>query len=163
MISTDVQIIPEICQSVMASVIPMTVAYATAFDHNHPPTNVLDPSDTFWATTGLYPHEIVLRFKNPAQIARITTTTGKVRSMAVYAAPNSEFTDWVEIDATNLAAQPLSQQEIHQLNYAHTSYGVKIVVTKGWGPFAAIYLVRVEGPTVHVEEQPHPAKRPGSS
>jgi heat shock protein beta-11 len=147
----------------MVSVVPMTVGYASAFDHNHPPINVLDPSDTFWVTTGLYPQEIVLQFKNPAQITRITTTTGKVRSMAVYAAQNPELTDWDEIDATNLAAQPISQQETHQLNYAHTSYAVKIVITKGWGPFAAIYLVRVEGPTVHVEEQPRPGKRPGSS
>jgi heat shock protein beta-11 len=147
----------------MVSAVPMTLAYATSFDVNHPPSNVLDPSDTFWVTTGLYPQEIVLQFKNPAQITRITTTTGKVRSMIVYAAKNKEFTEWEDIDATNLTGQPISQQETHQLNYTHPSYGIKIVITMGWGPFAALYLVRVDGPTVHVEEQPTPAKRPGSS
>jgi heat shock protein beta-11 len=147
----------------MVSAIPMTIAYATSFDLNHPPTNVLDPSRTFWVTTGLFPQEIVLQFKHPAQITRITTDTGKVKSMIAYAANNKELTDWNEIDATNLSAQPISQQETHQLTHMHPSYGVKIVFTVGWGPFAALYLVRIEGSTVNVEEQPTPAKRPGSS
>jgi heat shock protein beta-11 len=141
----------------------MTLAYATSFDVNHPPTNVLNPSRTFWVTTGLFPQEIVLQFKQAAQITRITTDTGKVKTMIVSAALNKEFTSWKEIDATNLPAQPISQQETHQLNYTRACYGVEIVFTVGWGPFAALYLVRVEGPTVHVEEQPTHAKRPGSS
>jgi heat shock protein beta-11 len=147
----------------MVSAVPMTLAYATSFDVNHPPTNVLDPSRTFWVTSGLFPQEIVLQFKHPAQITRIMTDTGKVKSMIAYAARNKELTDWHEIDATNLPAQPISQQETHQLHDAHPSYGVKIAFTVGWGPFAALYLVRVDGTTVNVEEQPTPAKRPGSS
>jgi heat shock protein beta-11 len=147
----------------MVSPVPMTVGYATSLDQNHPAGNVLDPSDTFWVTTGLYPQEIILQFKHPAQITRITTKTGKVRSLMAYAGKNKELTEWDEIDATNLPQQPISQQETHDLRHTPTSYGVKIVITRGWGPFAAVYLVRVDGPTVHVEEQPQAAKRPGSS
>jgi hypothetical protein len=147
----------------MVSVVPMSVAYATSFDHNHAPVNVLDTSGTFWVTTGLYPQEIVFQFKTPAQITRLMTSTRKVKSMIVYSATTKELTDWEEIDATNFAAQPLAQEETHQLNHRATSYGIKIVVTMGWGPFTAFYRVQVEGPTVHVDEAPTPAKRPGSS
>ena len=137
----------------MVSTVPMDLFYATALDSEHPPTNIVDNDETtFWMTTGLFPQEVVLQFKNPAQITRITTITGKVKNMIAYAATNKDLTDWAEIDSTNLPGQPIKQQETHQLNYQKTSYGVKLVVTKAWGPFAAVYLVRVEGPSVREED-----------
>jgi heat shock protein beta-11 len=136
----------------------MDLCYATSFDQEHPPTNTLDGSDTFWVTTGLFPQEIVYQFRKPAQITRITTLTGKLKSMIVYAALDKTFTDWDEIDAENFPAQPIFQQETHQLNYQRTSWGIKIVITTGWGPFVALYQVRIEGPTVHVEDDPQPPR-----
>ena len=131
----------------------MDMFYATSLDSEHPPSNMIDNDETtFWMTTGLFPQEIVLQFKNPAQITRITTLTGKVKNMVTYAATNKDLTEWAEIDSTNLPGNPIKQQETHQLNYQRTSYGVKIVITKAWGPFAAVYLIRVEGPTVREED-----------
>jgi heat shock protein beta-11 len=72
--------------------------------------------------------------------------------MVVYAATEKTLTDWAEIDATNLPAQPLKQRETHQLNYQRTSYGLKLVITKGWGPFTAVYLIKAEGPTVRDDD-----------
>ena len=136
----------------MVSTVPLDLFYATSLDSEHPPMNVVDNDETtFWATTGLFPQEIVMQFKNPAQITRVTTITGKVKSMIAYAASNKDMTEWVEIDSTNLPAQPIKQQETHQLNYQKTAYGLKIMITKAWGPFAAVYLVRVEGPSVKEE------------
>lgn len=137
----------------MVSTVPMDLFYATSLDSEHPPTNIVDSDETtFWMTTGLFPQEAVLQFKKPAQITRITTVTGKVKNLIVYAATDKALTEWAEIDSTTLPGQPIKQQETHQLNYQRTSYGVKVVVNKGWGQFAAIYLVRVEGPTVREEE-----------
>lgn len=131
----------------------MDLFYATSLDSDHPPTNIIDNDETtFWMTTGLYPQEVVLQFKKPAQITRITTITGKVKGMVVYAALDKELTEWNEIDSTNLPAQPIKQQETHQLNYQRTTYGIKLVITKGWGTFSAVYLVRVEGPSVREED-----------
>jgi heat shock protein beta-11 len=142
----------------MVATVPMELCCATSFDCDHPPTNTLESNNTFWVTTGLFPQEIVDQFKKPAQITRITTTTGKVRSMIVYAALDKAFTDWDEIDGINLPAQPISQHETHQLNYQRTSWGIKIVITTGWGPFVALYHVCVEGPTVNADEEAAPAK-----
>ena len=137
----------------MVSTVPMDLFYATSLDSEHPPTNIVDNDETtFWMTTGLFPQEAVMQFKKPAQITRITTVTGKVKNMVVYAATDKALTEWAEIDSTNLPGQPIKQQETHQLNYQRTSYGVKVVINKGWGQFAAIYLVRVEGPSVREEE-----------
>ena len=86
----------------MVSTVPMDLFYATALDSEHPPTNIVDNDETtFWMTTGLFPQEVVLQFKNPAQITRVTTITGKVKSMIAYAASNKDMTEWVEIDSTN--------------------------------------------------------------
>ena len=137
----------------MASTVPLELSYATSLDSEHPPTNIVDNDDTtFWITTGLFPQEAVLQFKNPAQITRITTVTGKVKNMVVYASSDSALTEWAEIDVTNLPGQPIKQTETHQLNAQKPAYGIKIVITKGWGQFAAIYMVKVEGPTVKVDD-----------
>lgn len=131
----------------------MDVFYSTSLDSEHPPEYACDGDDTtFWMTTGLFPQEIVFAFRKPAQITRITTITGKVKSMIAYAATDKNLTEWAEIDSTNLPGNPLKQQETHQLNYQRASYGVKIVINKGWGEFAALFLVRIEGPSVRVEE-----------
>jgi heat shock protein beta-11 len=138
----------------MVSTVPMDLFYATSFDNEHPPTGACDGDETtFWITTGLFPQEIVLQFRKPAQITRITTVTGKVKSMVVSAALDKGLTDWAEIDNTNLPANPIKQQETHQLNYQRTSWGVKIAISRCWGSFAAVYLVRIEGPTVRVTEE----------
>jgi heat shock protein beta-11 len=132
----------------MVTAVPTDLLYSTAFDIEHPPTNVNDNDETtFWMTTGLFPHEIVLQFRKPAQITRITTVTAKVKNMFVFAALDKDLTDWEEIDTTNLPELPVKQEETHQLNYQRPSYAIKIVISRGWGPFVAIYLVRVEGPT----------------
>ena len=136
----------------MVSTVPMSVFYSTSFDVDHPPSNVVDNDETtFWMTTGLFPQEIVLHFKNPAQITRITTIMGNVRSLIVYAALDKELTDWNEIDQTTLPRNPIKQMETHQLNYQHTVYAIKLLITKGWDQFTAVYQVRVDGPTVREE------------
>jgi hypothetical protein len=94
-------------------------------------------------TTGLFPHEIVLQCLRPAQITRITTITGKVRNMLVSAAMDKDLTDWNEIDATT----SLPELQTHQLNDQRPSYAIKLVISQGWGSFAALYLIRVEEPT----------------
>jgi heat shock protein beta-11 len=137
----------------MVSVVPLSVFYATSHDTEHPPTNASDGDETtFWMTTGMFPQEIVFQFDRPAQITRIATVTGKVKSMLVYAAVDPTLSEWAQIDSTNLPGQPIKQQETHQLNYQQTSYGVKIVINKSWGQFAAIYLARVEGPFIAVPD-----------
>ncbi|EAY13901.1 LOC51668 protein, putative [Trichomonas vaginalis G3] len=137
----------------MASVIPLELFYATSMDVDHPASNVVDADETtFWTTTGLFPQECVLKFKTPAQIIRVTTITGKVKAISLYASTDADLTQWIEIDTYNLPAQPIKQQETHQLNLRSTTYGIKVVVNQGWGPFTALYVLRVEGVPVH--EQP---------
>lgn len=137
----------------MNSVIPTNLLYATSLDTDHPPTNAIDSDETtFWTTTGLFPQELALKFQTPAQIIRITTITGKVRGISIYAATDKELTEWVEIDTFNLPAQPLKQQETHQLSLRTVTYGVKAVINQAWGPFTAVYLIKIEGTPVHEEQ-----------
>lgn len=147
----------------MVSTVPLEVFYSTSSDQEHPPTNIIDNDETtFWMTTGLFPQEVVLQFKKPAQIVRITTITGKVRDITVYAAQDKGMSDWAEIDSTRLPAQPIKQQETHQLNCQRTTYGVKICITKGWGQFSALYMVKIEGPLVKEEEPKESSPAPAS-
>lgn len=136
----------------MADSIPLDLLYATSLDTDHPPANAVEPNETtFWTTTGLFPQEIALKLKKPAQIIRVTTITGKVKNISLFAATNKELTEWVEIDAFNLPAQPIKQQETHQLSLKSTTYAVKVIINQAWGPFAALYLLKIEGVPVHEE------------
>ena len=126
--------------------IPLTLCYSTSYDVEHPPSNAIEDSETtFWMTTGLFPQEICFSFKNPSKIVRITTITAKAKYVFVYAATNPELTEFTEIDSFNLPGNPSKQQETHQLNINIISYGIKVCITSGWGPFCAVYLVKVEG------------------
>ncbi len=50
------------------------IVLSTCADELHPPENVLDPNDsTFWATTGLFPHELVVAVTNNVHVSKITT------------------------------------------------------------------------------------------
>ena len=134
----------------MAKLIPLKLLYATSFDDNHPPTNAANQEDgTFWITTGLFPQEISFSFANPCQIMRVTVVTGKVKNLKLFAASDSECTEWVHIDDFSFQSAPIKQIDTHQINMRSTSYGIKLSIEQAWGPFSALYSLSVEGPIVH--------------
>ena len=58
----------------------MEVKCATSFDERFDPNNVLDPKpNTYWISTGLYPQEIMIEFKQPKGLSEVKfqTTGGK--------------------------------------------------------------------------------------
>lgn len=137
----------------MVSLISSEIFYATSYDMDHPPEFAIDGDDnTFWVTTGLFPQELVIRFKRPSQITRITVTCGNVKQYIVNAATDEGMSEWVQIDDTSLPGKPVKLSETHQINFQQPAYGVSVKITKGWGQFAAIYQVRVEGPSVRDAE-----------
>jgi len=49
-----------------------SVMMATANDDNHPSENLLDgKDDTFWTTTGLFPHEVVIKLSKRESISKV--------------------------------------------------------------------------------------------
>ena len=53
-----------------------SVIMATCADERHPPENVLDPTDgSFWVTTGLYPHEFIVKLGSTSQVNKVRTLT----------------------------------------------------------------------------------------
>jgi heat shock protein beta-11 len=53
-----------------------SVIMATCGDERHPPEHILEPNDgSFWATTGLYPQEFVIKLSGTAQVNKVRTLT----------------------------------------------------------------------------------------
>jgi len=126
--------------------IPMQLCYATCFDLEHPPSNAIEPDETsFWMTTGLFPQEIVFKFNEPIRIVRVSLIVGKTKNVNIQSASDPELNSWMEIDSFTLPANPVKQKETHQLDLRSVSYGLKVTIEQGWGPFAALYLTKVEG------------------
>lgn len=137
----------------MVSTVPMSVLYSTSYDMTHPPSNICDNDEaTFWMTTGLYPQEVAFKFSKPIQITRITIVCGKAKNVVMYSATNPELTEWVQVDSYKFESKPVKQQDTHKLNMQSASYGLKVEILQGWDAFSAIYLIRVDGPTVRFEE-----------
>ena len=54
----------------------MEIKCATSFDERFDPKNVLDENiKTFWVTTGLYPHEILIDLGEPRKVKEIKFKT----------------------------------------------------------------------------------------
>ncbi|CAF2443857.1 unnamed protein product [Rotaria sp. Silwood2] len=76
----------------------MTLAESNAFvsmsssaDQDYPPSNILDPSDkVFWMTTGLYPQEFIITFKEPIEFRQIRFVTTNVKRFVMFTTMNTE-------------------------------------------------------------------------
>ena len=74
------------------------VTFASCMDERHPPENIVDGSDrTFWITTGLFPHQIIMSFAAEIELDRIKTVTTNVRKLKFEACTQAGPTEFQEI------------------------------------------------------------------
>ena len=132
----------------MVSTIPMNPLFSTSFDISYPPSNICDGDEsTFWISSGLYPQTVAFKFSKPIQITRITLVVGKVNNLIVYSGLDPEFQNWQKIDLFHFDPKPIKQQDQRQLSIQTPSYGIKLEIIDGYGPFCYIYFCIFDGPT----------------
>ncbi|XP_070564408.1 intraflagellar transport protein 25 homolog [Ptychodera flava] len=71
------------------------VVLATSSDEKHPPEDMIDGrSDTFWATTGLFPQEFIISFSGLMDINSIKLETYQIHKMSVERSVKAEPEDF---------------------------------------------------------------------
>ena len=76
------------------------VTCATGFDERFDPKNVLKKDNSFWMTTGLYPHEITFSFSTPRTVNEVKFTSTGIRRVMISASPNLTSNSFKDIAAT---------------------------------------------------------------
>lgn len=73
----------------------MEITSATCCDPAHPPSAIVDgSSSTFWATTGLFPHEVVMRLPAKASLARLRLRCANVKHIIVERCDGASAVAW---------------------------------------------------------------------
>eukprot|EP00193_Tetraselmis_chui_P006261 CAMPEP_0177759832 /NCGR_PEP_ID=MMETSP0491_2-20121128/4939_1 /TAXON_ID=63592 /ORGANISM="Tetraselmis chuii, Strain PLY429" /LENGTH=150 /DNA_ID=CAMNT_0019275681 /DNA_START=267 /DNA_END=722 /DNA_ORIENTATION=+ len=126
------------------------VILATCYDERFPPESVIDGNrNTLWATTGLFPQEIVVSLPEVSDVKRITTVTMHVKKLIVETCSTERpvaFEKAFEADLTNTKNQ--LQTETHQqfknTNTLRAKF-IKFIVESGYQPFAGVGKLSAEG------------------
>lgn len=121
------------------------VVMASCHDERFPPDSMCDGKDnTFWATTGMYPQEFVLKLESAIRVSKITTLSMNVRKLAVEKCETEkpdQFEKVFEVELANRGER--LQTEVHQVNI-RAKY-LKFIILGGHGEFATVNRVSVVG------------------
>lgn len=128
------------------------VVLSTCNDERYPAANILDgKNNSYFVTTGLFPHEIILGVKGgSANIGRIVLTSSGIKKLRLEKCTDvapTKFETIVECEVANREGSA-RQVEQFQLNKATAGSGVtfvKIVIASGHEEFAGIYSFVIEG------------------
>jgi heat shock protein beta-11 len=128
------------------------VILSTCVDERYPAANIVDGKpNTYFVTTGLYPHEIILGVKGGStNISRIVLTSSGIKKLRLEKCTDvapSKFETIVDCEVANRENNG-RQVEQFQLNKATAGSGVtflKVVIASGYEEFAGVYELSIEG------------------
>lgn len=134
--------------SVMSSVnVGSQVTLATANDSRHPPECIIDGNpDTYWVTTGLYPHEVIVSLPSPTTIHSVALKTCNVRKVAIETSEGIEVQDFEKVVEKELQSQGGQiQNEEFKLSTPVTAQQIKLVIADGFDHFASVHSLSISG------------------
>eukprot|EP00047_Mylnosiga_fluctuans_P019475 m.82865 g.82865 ORF g.82865 m.82865 type:complete len:140 (+) comp8140_c0_seq2:1166-1585(+) len=121
------------------------VVFATSWDKQHPPENVLDGNDkTFWATTGLYPQELHITFPANTKLVLIEVRCAGVKKLSILKTDKPKPTNFEELDSAEL--QDDGGMQLHEFKIQPSpARHIKVVINSGSDDFCAIYNIGIRG------------------
>jgi heat shock protein beta-11 len=125
------------------------IAMVTSSDDDYPPENILDcNTETFWASTGLFPQEFVVSFASEMNIESIHIFCNNVKKIAVYKCTEQEPINFSQIAEKELDCVEghLQSEEISlmKVNALH----LKFVMMSGYDHFVSVHKLSVNGTAV---------------
>lgn len=150
------------------SSVALDAILATCGDERHPPSAAIDGrANTYFVTTGLFPQELIFAVKagsaNVSKLSFISFGVQKLRVEKSFEAGPSKFIPLLDCEmdppANYTVAAPGSPgrgevtRQVEQFQLNKTTAGakvrfLKVVIESGYGDFAALYDISVEGDEV---------------
>jgi heat shock protein beta-11 len=120
---------------------------ATSWDSSHPPDNVLDGDErTFWATTGMFPQEIVVTLGAVSDVSQVRIVSVGLRRISIHSCATEQPGSYeTVVPEKEIADQGAGRQSDTVKTNMRGVRHVKIIIHAGWGHFAAISSIALEG------------------
>ncbi|CAF0931334.1 unnamed protein product [Rotaria sordida] len=122
------------------------VSMASSADQDYPASNILDSSEkVFWMTTGLYPQEFIITFKEPIEFRHIRFVTSNVKRFVMFTTSNQEPKNFETIFEKTL---PNNENNLQITDYTlDRSIDVrhfKCVILAGYDSFSSVHSLKFD-------------------
>merc|ERR1711893_193836 len=126
------------------------ICLATSCDENYPPEHIIDgKTDTFWASTGLFPQEFVVSFASLMNLNTIKIECGNVRKLLFERSVQNEPTDFEPIQEKELE-QVEGQWQMEEIPVSNmTAQHLRVTIKGAHDHFIAVHAMHVDGSAVH--------------
>uniref|UniRef100_A0A6U2FRA7 F5/8 type C domain-containing protein n=1 Tax=Hemiselmis andersenii TaxID=464988 RepID=A0A6U2FRA7_HEMAN len=122
------------------------VIFTTCNDENHPGTNIVDGNDkSFWVTTGLFPQQFIIQFKDEVKFSKLKSVTTNVRKISFEKCTEMSPTSFEKFYEVELASPQGGriQQETHPVKEVSARF-LRVTLASGWDDFASVHRISVE-------------------
>ncbi|TPX69575.1 hypothetical protein SpCBS45565_g02296 [Spizellomyces sp. 'palustris'] len=127
------------------------ISMATSWHPVHKAENTIDGNNkTFWVTTGLFPHELILTLTQVVAVRKIIITSMKVARWTVessVAEKPQKFEMFTEQDVED-ADQAIQTVTLLPSNPETSARHLRLIITKGHAPFTSVHKIVVYGDPV---------------
>ncbi|XP_015926225.1 intraflagellar transport protein 25 homolog [Parasteatoda tepidariorum] len=122
------------------------IVMASSNDSRFPPRNILDgKSDTFWATTGLYPQCFVIGLSEPADVKSISISSYNVKDLRIEKSIKEDPIEFEEVLETVFeSSEGAPQQKALSTSLCEARF-LKFIIKSGYDHFCAVYKVSMNG------------------
>ncbi|KAL0233938.1 hypothetical protein PCE1_002442 [Barthelona sp. PCE] len=122
-----------------------TIHVSTSFHIDHPPSSILDDSNSFFMTTGLFPQEVIINLNASCQIERFVLEASGLSLAEIYLTDDqqiSQHTNWMAVcelsGTTSDGALESFYSEASRLDNPISATHIRLRILSGIDPFVAI-------------------------
>ncbi|CAF4588489.1 unnamed protein product [Rotaria socialis] len=128
------------------------ISMSSSADQDYPPSNILDPSDNvFWMTTGLYPQEFIITFKEPIEFRQLRFVTANVKRFVMFTTSNTEPRSFDTIlEKTIPNNENALQVNEYTLDRSMEVRYLKCVILAGYDSFASVHSLKFDAGKTHI-------------
>ena len=114
-----------------------SIISSSCHDEKFPPHAIIDDNArSAWVTTGMFPHEVVIRCGKLGSVSTVSLRQAGVKSVRVERCAENSPTSWETVAERELPDTGIATEDI--AFPAGPAQFIKLIIY-GWGNFAAIY------------------------
>ncbi|CAD5123519.1 DgyrCDS11858 [Dimorphilus gyrociliatus] len=126
------------------------VSLASSSDEKHQPDCIIDGSpNSFWASTGLFPQELVVSFQGLMSVSSIKIDCSSVKHFRIERSVSNDPIDFEPLHERELDnANDLIQTEDLPVSSGSAKH-IKFIFDSGYDHFISVHNIQVIGSAVH--------------
>src|SRR4051812_7062006 len=103
------------------------IVFASSYDDQFPPMNVLSNNKESWVTTGLYPQSVFISLENEKKVTSVNISSLGVKKIEVETCENESAVTFVKQAEMNDIPFKEGKAQEYFLNFSNSNVKVKII------------------------------------